>query len=95
MHGATLRSQDGMLALSLDKLEAVQVKELGDQDYYANWCQILSTKYCAIVMFSGQSVIVGKFVNKEDAVDVMNNILNCCREDMDYQVPEDLSDKEE
>lgn len=94
MCGATLRSQDGMLALSLDKLEAVQVVEMFDKDLI-NRCCIMSTKYYVFVIFSGQNLVFGEFKNKEDAVDVMNKILDCCREAMDYQVPEDLSDKEE
>ena len=94
MCGTILRSQDGMLALSLDKLEAVQVAEMFDKDF-TNRCCVLSTKYYVSVMFSGHSVIVGEFKNKEDAVDVMNKILDCCCGAMDYQVPEDLSDKEE
>lgn len=94
MCGAMLRSQDGMFALSMDKLDAVQVNELFDKNSM-NRCSIMSTKYYVFVMFSGQNMYVGEFKNKEDAIDVMNKILDCCREAMDYQVPKDLSDKEE
>ena len=90
----TLRSQDGMFALSMNKLEAVQVNELFDKDSM-NRNGIMSTKYYVLAMFSGKNMFVGEFKNKEDAVNVMNKILDCCMEAMDYQVPEDLSDKEE
>lgn len=91
MLNATLRSQDGMFAMPMTKLDAVQVNELKD---FTNGCCIMSTKYCVFVMFSGQNMFVGEFKNKENAIDVMNKILDCRWQDMDYQVPKDLSDKE-
>ena len=94
MLNATLRSQDGMFVLLMNKLDAVQVNELIDKDY-TNECCIMSTKYYVFVRFSGQSIMVGEFKNKEDAIDVMNRIVDCHWQAMDYQVPEDLSDKEE
>lgn len=94
MCGAILRSQDGMLALSMDKLDAVQVNEMCDKNSM-NRCWIISTTYYVFVMFSGQNMYIGEFKNKKDAVNVMNKILDCCHEAIDYQVPEDLNDKEE
>ena len=92
---ATLRSQDGMFALCKNKLDAVQVQSWSDEQNFMNRCCVMSTKYYVVVMFSGQRIIVGKFRNKEDAVDVMNKIIDCRWEAMDYQVPEDLSNKED